>query len=472
MSEPMADTDARSGGRERKGLALIVLSIALALDVSGLGIVNPALPELGRRFDMSSTSLQWIVSSYAVAFAALLLFGGRAADVLGRRRIFSVGIGVFAVSSFGAAVAPDAIALIFARAGQGVGAALAGPASLALITYIFPEGEQRNRAFGVYASVGAVSFTAGLLLGGALTDVFGWRSVFVFTGVLAALTLLPIPRVLPVGGRAARSLDPVGVLTVAIALVLGVIGVNELSTSGRLWIGVVATAAAVVVAVGFVVWERAADDPLLPLALFASKPVQNALLTAVVFFTAMTSVLFFAPIYMQSILGYSPLLSGLAGIPIGIVVVASSGIGSRLLARIGPLRMMIVGLLLVAAGVGWWVRTPIHGHYWLDILPGILIMGLGQGMTYVSMTASSLTDVPDEQHGVAGGLNVTAQQLGSSVGVAVVVTIAAAATSSQTPAGYLAGYHAAYVAGSVVALAGAALLALRLRTARPAPKHV
>ncbi|MEO3755651.1 MFS transporter [Streptomyces sp. B6B3] len=457
----MADTtDPTTGGSRR--LALAVLSLALALDVSSLGIVNPALPEIGDRLGMDSQGLQWIVSSYAVAFAALLLFGGRAADVFGRRRVFAAGVAVFTLGSLLAALATEPAFLIAARAGQGVGAALAGPASLALITHLYPEGEERNRAFGVYASVGAVSFTAGLLLGGVLTDAFGWRSVFLFTFVLGVITLLPVGRVLPESAGVARSLDLPGLLLATSGLVLCVYGVTELSSAGSATAPLLALGVAVLLLAGFLVRERVAADALLPLAMLRSAPVRDGMLTAVAFFTAMTSVLFYAPIYMQEILGYSPLQSGLAGLPMGAVVVLSAGLGGKLLSRTGPLRLMIAGLLVVALGVAWWVRTPLDGVYWIDILPGVLVMGLGQGLTYVSMTASSLTGVPDEQHGVAGGLNVTAQQLGAGVGLAVAATIAVAFTPSETPQDVLAGQHSAYLTGVAVAVAGALLLALRL----------
>ncbi|WP_405877973.1 MFS transporter [Streptomyces sp. NBC_01136] len=449
-----------SGGRP--WAALVILAAALALDSGSVAVINSALPDIGRDMNMSEATLQWTMTAYAVAFAGFLLLGGRAADVLGRRLCFGVGVGLFAVSAVCAAVAPDTAVLIAARAGQGLGAALSGPASLALVTQLFPEGPQRNKALAIYTSVGASSFSIGLILGGVLTDAFGWRSVFIVSTAIGTAVLFSVRATLPASVRRPQSLDVFGAVVVTAGLALAVFGVSRASTEG--WGAtdvVVALVAAVVLLLVFVLWERRTASPLLPLSIFRSGPVRAATLTAVTFFTALLGMLFLAPLYMQGILGYSPLESGAAIVPMGILVIVSANTAGRLMARVGQRPLMALGLLLIAVGVGvLWARVPLDGNYWVDILPGVAVMSVGQGIAFAAMTAASMTGVPQEQHGVASGFNVTAQQVGGSMGVAVLVTVANAFTDGTGAADILRGYHAAFITGGAVAAAGALVVGL------------
>lgn len=450
-----------SGG----GLALVVLSGALGLDVSGLGVLNAALPGIGTYFHLDSSTLQWVVTSYAAAFAGFLLFGGRAADVLGRRLVFSVGIAVFTVAALTGALAPNVGVLIVARGIQGVGAALSGPAALSLLTEIFPEGSTRNRAMSVYASVGAASFSGGVVLGGVLTNAFGWRSVLAFSVFFGAVVLLAIRVALPPSVRHDHRLDLPGAGLVTAGLLSLVLGVSRGGSAD--W-GSPATigplVASVVLLVAFVLREHRAAEPLLPLSIFRSNPVRMSSYTALAYYTAAVGLLFFAPLYMQEILGFSPLVSGLAVVPSSVFLfVTANLLTGRLLGRTGPRLLMAVGLALIAVSMILWSLTPVSGSYWAYLLPGFLLTGVGQGLTFPAMTIASLTGSPQGQHGVAGAVNVTAQQIGSSVGVSALVVISVAWSTASSATGKLAGFHAAYLAAAAFCLVVAVVVVIGRR---------
>ncbi|WP_409494326.1 DHA2 family efflux MFS transporter permease subunit [Amycolatopsis sp. cmx-11-12] len=451
----------------RRRLAIVVLAAALALDAGGVAVVNAALPAIGQDLGIDNADLQWTMTSYAVTFAGFLLFGGRAADVLGRRRVFILGVGLFTAATVLAAAAPTAGILMLARALQGVGAALSGPASLALVTEMFPEGAARNRALAVYTSVGASSFSAGVVIGGVLTDFFSWRAVFVFNLIIGIGVLMAVRPVIPRSEGNREPLDIVGATIVTSGLLLAVFGLSRAGHAG--WDDMWTLSSLVISAVllsAFVIWEVRTANPLLDLAIFRKATVSAATVAAVAFFTAVLAVLFFAPLYLQGLLGYSPLQSGLAILPMGVVVVLSSTMAGRVMDRVGLRRLLITGLLLIAAGVALWALTPLGGSYWAHVLPAVVVMSIGQGIAFAGMTAASLTGVPQGEHGVAGGLNVTAQQLGGSVGVAALVTFAASVGSTETPVSTLAGYHAAYYAAVVLLLVSSGGIAALLRRTR------
>jgi EmrB/QacA subfamily drug resistance transporter len=463
---PLHDTEPETSAsgvpESRRRWALALLAGALALDVSGVAVINAALPSIGAEYNIDGTTLQWTMTAYAITFAGFLLFGGRAADVLGRRKVFAVGIALFAVASLGAALAPNVGGLIAARALQGIGAALSGPASLALLSQIFPEGPQRHRALAVYAATGASSFSAGVVVGGILTDFLGWRSVFAFSVLAGVLVLSGVRALLPAGRRRHNSLDIPGAALVTLGIGLVVYGVSEGSAAG--WGSaqvVVSLALAVTGLAAFVVWERRRAEPLLPLSIFRSSPVRAASLTGVVFYTGASGLLFFAPLYMQGILGYSAFESALAVVPIGIVVTISSQIAGRHMSPATYKPLMATSLLLIGTGIALWTGTPENGSYWTHMLPGIVVMSIGQGMGFGAMTAATLEGLPYHRHGVAGAVNVTAQQIGSSIGVAILVAVSTGVSGGgdPSPADQLSGFHAAYgVAGAIGLLGALAIL--------------
>jgi EmrB/QacA subfamily drug resistance transporter len=447
----------------RRPLALGVLSGALALDIGGLNIVNAALPRIGTHLGLDDATLQWTMTAYAATFAGFLLLGGRLADVLGRRFVFTAGIALFTVAALGAALAPSVIVLIVARALQGVGAALCGPAALALLTEVFPERTARDRAFGVYAAVGAASGSAGFVLGGALTQFFGWRSVFVFCVVSGVAVLAAVHAALPAGVRNRQPIDLPGAAAVTAGLLLAVFGVSHGAQAGWNRAGtLLPLATAVVLLAAFVLWERRVSQPLLPFAIFRAAPVRAGALAAFLLTTAAIGLQFFAPLYLQGVLGYSPFRSGLAVLPLSLsVFVTAKFCTGRLLSRIEQRPLLVAGLVLIAIGVATWAWTSVGGDYWLRMLPGLVVMGVGIGVVFPTMTAAALTGVAQQRHGVAGAVNVTAQQAGASVGVAALVV--AAAGSTGTGAARLPGYHAAYLTAGVACALGALVIGLARR---------
>ncbi|MFI2607811.1 MFS transporter [Kitasatospora sp. NPDC018619] len=446
-------TDTAVASARRPGLALGVLAGAFALDVSGLGVLNAALPAVGERFQLGETTLQWVMTAYAVTFAGFLLVGGRLADVLGRRRVFEVGVALFTASALVGAVAPNAATLLGARAVQGIGAALSGPAALGLLTAIFPVGPARNRAVSVYTAVGAVSFSGGVLLGGVLTQFLGWRSVLWFSVLLGAGVLGATRIGLPDSAGHRGRLDLPGAVTGTLGLTLLVVGAS--SGGATAW---TVLAAAVACLVLFVVREHRTPDPVLPLALFRIPAVRDASLSAFLQYTGSIGMLFFAPLYLQGMLHYSPFESGLALVPMSLAVFLTANFATgRLLATYPPRTLMAVGLVLIGVGTGLWAATPQDGDYVLHVLPGLVVSGIGQGLNFPSMTSAGLSGVPERQHAVAGAVNVVMQQVGASAGVAVIVLVAG------TSADQLAGYHLAYLTAAAACVAGAALIAARRR---------
>ncbi|MBB5890964.1 MFS transporter [Kutzneria kofuensis] len=462
QSERSVDVSSSAPTRSQ-WLALLVIAGALILDVSSLAVINAALPAIGSDFRITGSTLQWTMTSYAVIFAGFLLFGGRAADVLGRRRIFCVGIALVTFAALAGALAPDVSLVIAARAVQGIGAALSGPAALALLTEVFPEGPARNKAMGIYGAVGAASFSGGMVVGGILTQWATWRSVFVFSFVCGIIVLVLGRISLPASRRSDRPLDVPGAILVTLGLGLVVFGLSSGGDAG--WgqpttIG--SLVGAVILLTAFVVWESRVSEPLLPLGMFRSVPVRAGVLAAFLHYAAVIALLFFAPLYMQENLGYTPLESGLAIVPMGLAVIFVSSWTGRNLAKYGQRVFLVWGTPLIGLGILTWVLAGDTASYWA-LLPGILLMSVGEGTTFPALTAASLTDVPQHQHGVASAVNVTAQQVGSSIGVAGLVAVASAFAVSPQPAGQLPGYHAAYWAAFILTVVGAVALAVLMR---------
>jgi MFS family permease len=457
--------------RTQRG-ALAVVASAVGLDASSVAVVNAALPEIEVDLLMSASVLQWVITAYAVTFAGFLLFGGRLADVFSRRLVLAVGIGIFAVGSLASAVAGGTLWLILARAAQGIGGAISVPASTALLFEIFPPGPLRNKALGIFTSVAAGSFSGGLIFGGFLADLFGWRSVFAFTAVVAGVILLGARSTLPAGTTHRRPLDLPGTVAVTVGLLLAIFGVSRAGEAG--WsdpLAVGAVVVGVVLLVGFVLWERRTSESLLPFDILATIPVWSAAVTAFVFFGIVLAELFFTPLYMQNMLGYSPMVSATALLAQSISVIVSANLTARLLDRgIGQHTLMGTGMLLLAAGMASFVRTPLDGSYLVHLFPGFVVVGAGIGVCHASMTAASLTGISRDKQGVAGAFNATAQQVGASMGTVVLVTVAVGMASGDGDAGELAGYHAAYwgaaflgVAGAITVLLLGALHARRVR---------
>ncbi|ANP51779.1 EmrB/QacA subfamily drug resistance transporter [Streptomyces griseochromogenes] len=382
-------------------IPLAVLATAQFLVVLSTSIVNVALPQIRAGLDLSDTGQAWTVNAYVLVFGALLLPGGRAGDVYGLRRVFLLGIGLFALSSLGAALAPTAIVLIACRAVQGIGAALQAPTALALVLTIYPDRERRGTALGVWGAVSGAGGAAGVLLGGLLTSLYGWRAVFVVMMPLA-LAVLVATRLL-VGADRPRggSLDGPGAVTVTaglVALTYGLSGPWPLAVIGLALLGL------------FVVLQRRAAEPLLPtrMSVVAVPNVLMALLGAV-----WLGLFYFLPLYQQRTLGYSPLEAGLTQLPLALMITLSSWATGKVSGR----HVLPVGLLVLAAGLAWLSRTPADGTFPVDLLGPTLLIGIGLGVAFVRLTAMSSTGVPAADNGLAGGLVNATRQIGGAIGL-------------------------------------------------------
>jgi EmrB/QacA subfamily drug resistance transporter len=451
--------------RRRLWIVLVLCCVAqfmLQLDVS---IVTVALPAMRTSLGLSGTTIQWVVNAYTLTFAGLLLLGGRAADLFGRRRVFLLGLGVFTASSLIGGLAQDGGWLIASRAAQGIGAALLAPSTLALLTTTFVDPAERRRAVGAWAATAASGVAVGVLVGGIVTDLLGWRWVL-FVNVPIGAALLAVATIAlpePPAPLAQRRLDVAGALTATIGLAVLVYG--TLGTDTRPWgstvtITTLAIGAALLAA--FVVIEgHVAEHPLVPLGLFRRRALSAANAVAITIGTAQFGTYVFLSLYLQRTLRYSPLQSGLAVLPAGIATMTGSLLGARVLARLGLRRHLALALLLPVLGLFWLSQLASDASYLHDILLPSALAGLGFGLSYVPLTMAATSGVPAEQAGLASGLITSARQIGGAFGLAAMATVAATATHNHhasAPATALAiGYDRAFMVGAAAMLAGAAI---------------
>jgi MFS family permease len=440
---------------------MLILSGVLALDIGSLNVVNAALPKIGAHFHMTNPSLQWTVTAYSASFAGFLLFGGRLSDVFGRRLMLTFGISFFIIGAALGGAAPNATILFAARAVEGLGAALSVPATLALLSELFAEGPPRNRALSVYAAVGAAAGSGGFVLGGVLTQYLGWRSVFFSSVFLGSLILAPLRSSLPRGIRSGQPLDILGAFLVTSSLVSAVFGVVEGSHIG--WIkpttGELLVIAGVLLVL-FVLREQRASNPLLPLKILRVSTVRFGALAAFLLSTAAYGVQFFSPLYLQNTLHFSPFRSGIAMMPLSLTVfVTTTLLSNRFLLRFGERRVIVSGLTLIGLALECLGLASTHNNYWDGVLPGIAALGTGIGLVFPAMTIASLTGIPNHLRGVAGAINITAQQIGASIGVASVVVISTAC-SGVGHSGTLGGFHVAYLAVGAACWSGALLISV------------
>jgi EmrB/QacA subfamily drug resistance transporter len=409
------------------GLVLAFLCVAGFMTFLDVSIVNVSLPTIERELDISETFLQYVVTAYGTVLGGFLLLGGRLADTFGRRRMLRAGLVVFAVASLMAGVAGDSTMLIVARGLQGLGSAFIAPAALSLLTNTFAEGPARTRALGIWGGISGLASVVGVILGGLLTEGPGWRWIFFINvpiGIAAAL-LAPLIVAESRDGLRRKNFDVAGAVVLTAGLVLFVYTLGQTVTwgwgSGRT-IGCLA--AAVVLLAGFVLVERRASTPLVPLSIFKIKAMRTANITAVFMLGTLVTLFFFASLYMQQVLNYSPVTTGLAYIPIALVVSVGAGISQGLVSKVAAKPVLIAGLLLAAVGMLLLWRVPVDASYATDILPAFLIGGLGLGMAFVPIQVAAFTGVQKADAGLAAGLINTSQEAGGALGVAVAATIA------------------------------------------------
>jgi EmrB/QacA subfamily drug resistance transporter len=421
--------DATAGGG-RLGLALLVIAAAQLMVVLDGTIVNVALPHVQRALGFSGTGLEWVVNAYAVTFGGLLLLGGRAGDILGRRRVFVFGLLLFSAASLLGGFATSQWWLLTARAIQGAGAAVIAPTALALITTNFPEGGPRNRAFGVYAAMSGAGAAVGLLLGGVLTTYASWRWVLFVNVPIGILVAAAALRVLAESPRRPGRIDVAGAVTGTGGVALLVYGLSKAATGSdgvSHWADaqvVASLTASVVLLVSFVLIEMRSSHPLLPMRLLADRDRSGAYLVMLCIGTALFGMFFFVTLFMQTVLGYSAIQTGIAYLPFALGTVTSSALAAQLVARVGARPTILAGTAAVAAGTFWFSRLTEHAGYAGQLLGPILMTSLGLGLVFVPLSLVALHNVADPDSGVASSMLNVGQQVGGAIGLALLGTVA------------------------------------------------
>jgi EmrB/QacA subfamily drug resistance transporter len=479
---------ADSGGSRRLGLALLVIATAQLMVVLDATIVNVALPHVQSALGFSGSGLEWVVNAYAVTFGGLLLLGGRAGDILGRRRVFVFGLLLFSAASLVGGFATSEWWLLTARAVQGAGGAVIAPTALALITTNFPQGGERNRAFGVYAAMAGAGSATGLLLGGLLTSYLSWRWVLFVNVPIGIAVALAAPRVLAESPRRPGQVDAGGAVTATVGVALLVYGLSKAATGAD---GVshwgdpqvlASLAAAVVLLVSFVLIESRSSHPLLPMRLLADRNRSGAYLIMLCVATGLFGLFFFLTLFIQTVLGYSAVRSGIAYLPFAVGTVTGSALAARLVARTGPRPLIVGGTAMIAGGMFWFSRLTEHSGYLSQLLGPQLVTSLGLGLVFVPLSLVALHKVAEQDSGVAASLLNAGQQVGGAIGLALLGTVAwttvadsvraqlahsAAAVRAGTPPP-VAVYHHALAAGfsrGFLVSASLALLALLIALA-------
>ena len=422
--------DPPGGGNRRLGLALLVIATAQLMVVLDATIVNVALPHVQRALGFSGSGLEWVVNAYAVTFGGLLLLGGRAGDILGRRRVFVLGLLLFSAASLLGGFATSQWWLLTARAVQGVGGAVIAPTALALITTNFPEGGERNRAFGVYAAMAGAGSAMGLLLGGILTTYASWRWVMFVNVPIGIVVAVAAPRVLAESARRPGRIDVAGAVTGTGGVALLVYGLSKAATGAdgiSHWgdTQVLASlAVSVVLLVSFVLIERRSPRPLLPMRVLADRNRSGAYLIMLCVSTGLFGLFFFLTLFIQTVLGYSAIRSGIAYLPFAVGVVIASALASQLVPRIGPRPLIVAGAAAVAGGMFWFSRLTEHASYASQLLGPSLVSSFGLGLVFVPLSLVALHNVAEQDSGVASSLLNTAQQVGGAIGLALLGTVA------------------------------------------------
>jgi EmrB/QacA subfamily drug resistance transporter len=449
-----------SARRKWYGLALLLLvQFMVVLDIA---IVNVALPSIQNDLGFSPENLQWVISAYALFFGGFLLLGGRAADLLGRRRMFLVGIVLFTTASLVSGLAWGQGPLIGARAFQGLGAAIITPAALSILTTTFAEGKERNAALGAWGAIGAFGAVAGVLLGGVLTDLLSWEWIFFVNVPVGILALVLTPFLIGESRDAtAESYDVPGAVLVTgglVTLVYAITQANHFGWGSIETIGLFTGAAVLLGA--FLIWESRAKDPLMPFSIFRLRTLVGANIAGLILGTALFGMFLMLTLYMQDVLHYSAMKTGVAYLAVAGTAILWSAVAAQLVNRIGVKRVLIVGMTALTAGLVYFTQVSVTGGYLTDLLPGFLLIGVGLGFSFVPISIAALAGVEPAEAGLASGLINTSQQIGGALGIAALSSIATSTTSSDLTAGTAPtialtnGFHDAFVAGAIVAFIG------------------
>jgi EmrB/QacA subfamily drug resistance transporter len=445
-------------------LTLVIVCVAQFMVVLDATIVNVALPSIQKGLHFSRVDLQWVVNGYTLLFGGFLLLGGRAADLLGRRRLFTIGVTLFSLASAVNAFAQSSNVLIAGRALQGLGAALVSPAALSILTTTFTESNERTKALGIWSGIAAGGAAVGLLMGGVLTDLLSWRWVFIvnlpvgIAALVAALRYVPESR----GSAVRRTFDLAGAFSVTtglVVLVYSIVQTQQYGWGSTRTLLTIATGLALLGA--FIAIERRSPAPLVRLAILRIRTLAAANLALLFVMSGMMSMFYFASLYVQQVLGYSPLKAGLAFLPVTVGIGVGAALAQSLIRRFGARSIAVGGLSLATLGMALLLRTTLAGNYPGQLLVGLVPLAIGMGLTFVPITLLATANVHGEDAGLASGLYNTAQQVGGALGLAVLSTLAASRTSSLLSTNITGGQHAALLGGFHVAFGVAAgLLAL------------
>lgn len=459
---------------DKRWLALFVLcggSLMIVLDTT---IVNVALPSIRASLGFSQASLAWVVNAYLLTFGGFLLLGGRLGDLFGHRRLFLVGLTLFTLASFTCGLSNSQAMLIAARAVQGIGGAITSAVSLSLMMDLFTKPDERAKAMGVFGFVAAGGGSVGVLLGGILTSVLDWHWIFLVNVPIGALVYVLSLKLLPATRKAAASkhLDAAGALTVTASLLFAVYAVvngNQAGWMSAQTIGLLVAAAALLAV--FLRVESRARSPLMPPDLFRLRNVAVANVVGVLWAAAMFAWFFLSALYLQLVLGYSPLKVGLAFLPANLIMaIFSIGLSAKLVMRFGIKKPLVVGLLIAGTGLALFTRLPVGGHFSTDVLPSMLLLGFGAGMAFNPVLLAAMSDVKPNESGLASGVVNTSFMMGGALGLAILASIAASRTNvvfaaqHSMPLALTSGYHIAFAVGAIFAFAGATIGAALLRS--------
>jgi EmrB/QacA subfamily drug resistance transporter len=428
--------------------ALAIVCAAFFMTVLDVSIVNVALPSIGKALHFTESNLQWVITAYAITFGGFLLLGGRAADLLGRRRVFYVGVAVFTVASFLCGLAWSEGVLIGARALQGLGAAIISPAALSIITTMFDEGPERNKALGIWGAIGGSGAAVGVLAGGLLTKDLGWEWIFFVNVPVGALALALAPRFV----RESRSdrettQDIGGAITVTGGLALLVYAVSNAPSHGwsSTWT-ITRLAIAVALLIAFLVIESRAKDPLMPFRIFRVSTVAGANVAGLLLGIVVFSNFFLLTLYVQKVLGWSALKTGITFVATAGTAILWAGVAQALVTRIGAKTVMAIGFVAMIAGMLWYTQIPVDASYWSDLLPGYLLVGFALPFCFIPVSIAALAGVEAHEAGLASGLINTAQQIGGAIGVAVTSSVSITHFNHQLKSG--ASFQSAFTSGS------------------------
>jgi len=455
----------------RKWLALALLSAVQFMVVLDIAIVNVALPSIQVDLGFSQENLQWVISAYALVFGGFLLLGGRAADLLGRRKVFLGGLIVFTLASLFAGLAWSEASLISARALQGLGAAVITPAALSILSVTFAEGRERNIALGVWGAVGGFGAAAGVLMGGVLTDALGWEWIFFVNVPVGAIAFLLAPVLLSESRDASvKSFDAVGAVAVTAGLSSAVYAITQAASDGWLAGRTLAFfAAAAILLVGFVVWERRHPEPLMRFGILRIKTVTGANVAGFILGTATFSLFLMLTLYMQQVLGYSAMKTGVAYLAVAGTAIFTSALAAQLVTKIGVKPVLLVGMSSLTGGLLYFTQVSVSGSYVGDLLPGFLLIALGLGFSFVPISIAALAGIQPAEAGLASGLINTSQQIGGALGIAALSTIATSRTEDAVAGGasqasaLVTGFHGAFLAGVIIAALGIVATATLIR---------